>query len=608
MQQHFLDTNPTSAWKAFIGSYFFVCFFSITFIALTAASGLTSLSPLKYVLVYSLVWMLLPLWMPRITRPWLWGVGFICWASSLLKLGYFAIYRQEMSQSVFFTLIESNPAEGSEFFGNYFRWWMAPAVLVYSAAAIALGRHVRPFTMGPRTRLAITAVVVLTFAEPVVTYWQGANATTAARALRKIGDRHAGIEPWQTAVSYMRYRNELAEVQHMLQTMQTQPQIAIIQRDRHEQQTYVLVIGESTNRQRMSLYGYARKTTPKLDAMRDQLIAFDDVIATRPYTIESLRQALALGDDLDPGLVPSRPNIISLMKRAGFKTFWITNQQTISSRNTMLTAYSQMADEKIYLNNNRVQSSSHYDDVVLEPFSKAMADVARKKFIIVHLLGTHIGYQHRYPEWFEVFRQFNADSVLNKKQRALFNHYDNAVAYNDFIVSEIVMRYQSTSPYGALVYFSDHGEEVFDFRTFQGRDENDPSPQMYTVPFIVAPSERWSTENADRVAQMRAATSTPFSLAHFMHAWCDLVTIETQECHNERSLFSSNFVATPRLIGDPANPKSLRDYDADVASIGAGTDKFLVVDSQAAASRPPRKTIHNDNKINAALGAQTTIQ
>jgi heptose-I-phosphate ethanolaminephosphotransferase len=581
-------SGTTGTWSAFFRSYFFICFFSIFFVVVTALGGLTSLSTIKYVLVYSLIWMLVPLWLPKMTRPWLWSVGAVCWASSLLKLGYFAIYRQEMSQGVFFTLFESNPEEGSEFFTNYFHWWMLPSLLAYTAAAVALGRGVRPFALGRKARMTVTAIVALAFIEPAITYWNGPNSATFEKTIRKLADRHAGIEPWQTAISYYRYRNELQEVQGLLQAMTTQRGAPIQQQDKHPQQTYVLVIGESTNRQRMSLYGYDRDTTPKLDAMRDQLIAFDNVIAARPYTIESLRQALTFGNGVDTELELSKPNVVSLMKRAGFKTFWITNQQTISSRNTMLTAYSQMADEKVYLNNNRVQSSSHYDDVVLEPFTRAMADTTDKKFIVVHLLGTHIGYQHRYPESFTRFTQHNAGSSLNESQQNLFNQYDNAVAYNDVVMSGLIERYQRSSPYGVMLYFSDHGEEVFDFREFQGRNENDPTSHMYTVPFIIAPGARWAEQNAARVTQMQQAIHAPFSLAHFIHAWCDLVTINWQDCQTQHSLFNSAFTATPRLIGDPARLKSLRDYDTAVASIGARKPNLFIAD--ASRRKPPQRT------------------
>jgi len=595
-----------SPWKAFFRSYLFICFFSVFFIALTAASGLTSLSPVKYVLVYSLVWMLLPLWLPRVTRPWLWSIGAICWASSLLKLGYFAIYKMEMSQSVFFTLFESNSAEGSEFFANYFHWWMIPALLAYSGVALALGRGVRPFLLGHKTRIAMTAVVAFAFVQPVFGHWQGANAKTTERLVRKLIDRNSGIEPWQVAVSYFRYRNELQEVQGLLQAMATQRGTPLAQGDGHAQQTFVLVIGESTNRQRMSLYGYGRDTTPRLKAMGDKLLAFDNVITARPYTIESLRQALTFGNGVDPVLEMSKPNIVSLMKRAGFKTFWITNQQTITSRNTLLTAYSQMANEKIYLNNNRVQSSSHHDDVVLEPFARAMADGADKKFIIVHLLGTHIGYDHRYPKDFDLFQQQDAESSLSDKQQQLYNQYDNAVAYNDFIMSELAKRYLQNSPYGVMLYFSDHGEEVFDFRKFQGRNENDPTSYMYTVPFIVIPGQSWVDANSDRLAQMRGAIHTPFTLANFIHSWCDVVTISESDCNPQRSLFNKNFVATTRLIGDPANPRSMRDYDATVANIGAGDPSLFHIDNIASKATVDAAPQRQPVPHRASIGAQAT--
>lgn len=64
--------------------------------------------------------------------------------------------------------------------------------------------------------------------------------------------------------------------------------------------TLVLVIGESTTRQHMSLYGYTRPTTPKLEALRGQLTVFNEVFASRPYTIEALQQILTFADQENP--------------------------------------------------------------------------------------------------------------------------------------------------------------------------------------------------------------------------------------------------------------------------------------------------------------------
>lgn len=63
------------------------------------------------------------------------------------------------------------------------------------------------------------------------------------------------------------------------------------------------MIGESTSRKHMSLYGYPRETTPQLDALKAanrNLTVFNNVVASRPYTIEVLQQVLTFADQSIP--------------------------------------------------------------------------------------------------------------------------------------------------------------------------------------------------------------------------------------------------------------------------------------------------------------------
>lgn len=58
------------------------------------------------------------------------------------------------------------------------------------------------------------------------------------------------------------------------------------------------------------------------------LLVFDNVFSARPYTIEILQQALTFADEENPNLYTSKPNILNIMKQAGYTTYWVTNQQT----------------------------------------------------------------------------------------------------------------------------------------------------------------------------------------------------------------------------------------------------------------------------------------
>jgi heptose-I-phosphate ethanolaminephosphotransferase len=353
-------------------------------------------------------------------------------------------------------------------------------------------------------------------------------------------------------VAYHRYLETLAGMQDMLNSASKIPPLHNLKDAMaNTPATLVLVIGESTNRQRMSLYGYPRATTPELDKLKDQLDVFDNVITPRPYTIEALQQVLTFADEENPDLYLSTPSLVSMMKQAGYKTFWITNQQTMTKRNTMLTTFSEQADEQVYLNNNRNQNAAQYDGDVIEPFNKALADGAPRKLIVVHLLGTHMSYQYRYPSTFDRFQdREGVPAGIRDDQLPTYNSYDNAVLYNDFVVSSLIKDYARTDPNGFLLYLSDHGEDVFDSvgHNTLGRNENKPTAPMYTIPFMAWASPKWrATHDWNLVGDL----SRPYSSSHLIHTWADLAGLSFDELDRSKSLVSDSFKARPLMIGNP---------------------------------------------------------
>lgn len=517
-------------------------------IQLTGTSGF---SGFRQAFFMSALWLAPMLLFPHRTRLLAALIGVVLWACSMASLGYFFIYQQEFSQSVIFIMFESNISEAGEYATQYFAWWIVLAFIAHTALAIFLWTRVRPVYL-PRGRamVAATAIVLAIVGYPLVK--QIATNDTLERAIDGFETRVEPAVPWQMIVAYRRYTQQLNNMQGMLDNASKIPPLSNFKDSMAGQpSTLVLVIGESTNRQRMSLYGYPRKTTPELDKLRDQLDVFDNVITPRPYTIEALQQVLTFADEEHPDLYLKTPSIVSMMKQAGYKTFWITNQQTMTKRNTMLTTFSEQADEQVYLNNNRNQNARQYDGDVLEPFSKALADKAERKLIVVHLLGTHMSYQYRYPPSFNTFtdRQGVPDGV-NDDQLPTYNSYDNAVRYNDFVVSSLIKDYAKTDPNGFLLYLSDHGEDVFDSAGHDtlGRNEGKPTAPMYTIPFMTWASPKW---RATHDWNMQGDVQRPYSSSQLIHTWADLAGLSFDELDRSRSLVSDSFKPRPLLIGDP---------------------------------------------------------
>jgi heptose-I-phosphate ethanolaminephosphotransferase len=309
----------------------------------------------------------------------------------------------------------------------------------------------------------------------------------------------------------------------------------------------------------MSLYGYGRKTTPGLDSIRDDLHVFKNIVSSRPYTIEVLQQVLTFADQEHPDLYLTKPSLMNMMKQAGYKSYWITNQQTMTERNTMLTTFSKQTDVQVYLNNRASQDSSQFDSAVFEPFKEALKDPAPKKFIVIHLLGAHMKYRYRYPSDYERFvDRTGVPDWLKDSQLLSYNQYDNALLFNDHVVKTLVDQFAETKSNGFLVYFADHGEDVFDSaeHNFNGRNESSPTYSMYAVPFLMWSSEQWKASHG---MNFRKYLDREYSTMDFIHTWSDLAGLSYTGFDPSRSVVNEKFAERPLWVGDPAAPKALKD-------------------------------------------------
>ncbi|QVN09381.1 phosphoethanolamine transferase CptA [Pseudomonas rhodesiae] len=564
-------------WAGLGWLFLFFWYFSGITQLLIQLSGTSGFSGFRQAFFMSALWLAPMLVFPRQTRVLAAVIGVVLWACSMASLGYFFVYQQEFSQSVIFIMFESNISEAGEYLTQYFAWWIVLAFIAHTALAIFLWTRVRPVYL-PRGQalLAATAILVAIVGYPLVK--QIARSETLADGIDRFETRIEPAVPWQMIVAYRRYTEQLDNMQGMLHSASQIPPLTNLKDAAAGQpSTLVLVVGESTNRQRMSLYGYPRATTPELDKLRDQLAVFDNVITPRPYTIEALQQVLTFADEENPDLYLKTPSIVSMMKQAGYKTYWITNQQTMTKRNTMLTTFSEQADEQVYLNNNRNQNARQYDGDVLAPFSKALADPAERKFIVVHLLGTHMSYQYRYPPSFDKFTdREGVPAGISDDQLPTYNSYDNAVLYNDFVVSSLIKDYAKTDPNGFLLYLSDHGEDVFDStgHSTLGRNEGKPTAPMYTIPFMAYASPKWRESHSWNFA---GDLQRPYSSSQLIHTWADLAGLSSTELDRSKSLVSDSFKPRPLLIGDPyqRQQKPLIDFSLIKPKKAATTEVVL---------------------------------
>ncbi|HCW0179384.1 TPA: phosphoethanolamine transferase CptA [Citrobacter freundii] len=567
MQSLQLQSKPAFSWKALGWALLYFWFFSSLLQAVIYFSGYSGSTGLRDSLLFSSLWLIPVFLFPNRIRIIAAVIGIVLWAASLAALSYYVIYGQEFSQSVLYVMFETNANEASEYLSQYFSLKIVLIALAYTAIAILLWTRLRPVHIPSPWRYLVSFALLYGLILHPMTVNTFIKQKPFEKTLDGLASRMEPAAPWQFISGYYQYRQQLTSLNSLLNENNALPPLANFKDSSGDApRTLVLVIGESTQRGRMSLYGYPRETTPELDALHKSdpnFTVFNNVVTSRPYTIEILQQALTLANEKNPDLYLTQPSLMNMMKQAGYKTFWITNQQTMTARNTMLTVFSKQTDKQFYMNQQRTQSAREYDSNVLAPFKEVLADPAPKKFIIVHLLGTHIKYKFRYPDGQGKFDN-NIDNVpagLSNDELEAYNDYDSANVYNDHIIASLIKDYKATDPNGFLLYFSDHGEEVYDTppHKTQGRNEDSPTRHMYTVPFLLWTSEKWQAAHPRDFSQ---DVNRKYSSSELIHTWSDLAGFTYDGFDPTRAITNPQFKETTRWIGNPYKKNALIDYDS----------------------------------------------
>jgi heptose-I-phosphate ethanolaminephosphotransferase len=345
------------------------------------------------------------------------------------------------------------------------------------------------------------------------------------------------------------------DLQERLLATQDDPHLRSMQYTGAGQRTVVFILGESTTRLDWSLYGYPRQTTPELQAVAADLLVFKDVITGYPGTDGSIKRIFTPASIRQPDLWMTQPDLLTMVKRAGYKTFWLSNHGT--DRYGAASIIASHADVAEFTNKGGSRGEGSYDEVLLPAFRQALADPAPRKFIVLHMLGAHPAYQFRYPEAFAKF-DGKFDEVTKQLLGAgrafwavmLRNQYDNAIAYMDHMLRQMLdmTRAQATGTPVAWLFVPDHGEDVAHYNNFVGHNSHVRS--MYEVPMIFWSSAGFDTAPVDRDALL----SRPYQLDVLDATLLGLLAIRGDYYEAENDIFSPAFRPAQRVVDGKPYP------------------------------------------------------
>ncbi len=324
----------------------------------------------------------------------------------------------------------------------------------------------------------------------------------------------------------------------------------------------VFILGESTNRNHMHLYGYYLPNTPYLDEMAEKgdIAVFRDVVSPHSTTIAVLSKLFTFCDNQSDKPWYEYANLIDVMNAAGYKTFWLSNQESSGIWGNVAQIY---ADHSSMHRFTRIRDS-HEDSGIVDGELFPLIDEAKseaspdKNFYVVHLMGGHGLYYNRFPY---SFTKFNPDDIqldIPEEKKLVIAQYDNALYYNDYIVKNIIDKFRDSET--LVIYLPDHGEAVYDDGGFNGHIEENPNRHMIEIPMIVWASDSFKEKYADKWEQIKAAVNRPYMSDIMIHTILDIADVETPEYDSSKSIVNDSFNPNRPRIFDKL------DYDKQIAT------------------------------------------
>lgn len=331
--------------------------------------------------------------------------------------------------------------------------------------------------------------------------------------------------PYSVYYNFSRYISEKRIVEEQRNTFDDDTPVC-----RADSLTVVYVLGESLRADHLSLNGYGRNTTPLL-AGDTAVVSFGNIYTEPYYTHLCVPHILTRADSLSPERAFDEQSFITLLKKAGFHTAWIANQEQESS----YLYFMNECDTLIYANvGESLYSFGKWLDGDMLPHYRAMLRRGdAKNFILLHTIGSHWWYNTHYPDSFETFVPVVKSRVVSAcTQEEMINSYDNTVLYTDYIIDKLIAELRERN--AVLVYLSDHGEALGEEGHYLHAGDY---PPLHNPACFVYCSPRYTALHADKINTLKENRTKRFRTDFLFHTILDAADIESKYLDRSFSLF-----------------------------------------------------------------------
>ena len=374
-----------------------------------------------------------------ITIPIITTIEFIIFLIPFSQWIYYYLYRSCITEDGMMMIQETNYNEIIEFFKQFSVLFN---IIIFSCLILLYYVFIITNLSFISINLNITSTSIILASTLFLTYylWKTGQKAKEQGVFVRTGIIELYLDVQTYLKTTMLYRSNMHERIKDLVVTPNQPNFS-------KPSTFIMVIGESESRDYMSAFtNYPVETTPWLSSKKNHknFILYPNAYSCEANTVRSLERALTEFNQYNDKQFYSSCSIIDIAHKAGYTTYWYSNQGHLGSADTPVTLVANTAGVSKWTKQNLNQVQ--YDETLLEYLDEV--DPTKNNFVVIHLKGNHFNFINRYPQSFAKFSK--------PGKYDLIPNYIDSVRYTDYILQKIWEYGTEKLNLQAMLYFSDH--------------------------------------------------------------------------------------------------------------------------------------------------------
>lgn len=295
--------------------------------------------------------------------------------------------------------------------------------------------------------------------------------------------------------------------------------------------TVVFIIGESLRASSMQVNGYERATTPLL-CKEKNTVSMSNIYSDYNLTHLSIPHFMTRSDEKHPDRAYNERSFISLMKRAGYSTAWLANQESIKS----FVYFIKECDRVKYVSSGKVSYiyEKWLDTDLLPYYDEELQRPAARKLIILHTVGSHWYYNTHFTDEYEKFKPITDSKIISSNSfEQIRNSYDNSIIFSDYFWNQVINRLRNRN--AVLIYLSDHGECMGEDGHFiHGSVDNEP---QHLPGCFIWYSDEYARRYSQKVKALRSNKDKRYKSYFLFHSILDAADIKSGYINNSMNIF-----------------------------------------------------------------------